>query len=644
MAKPPKIPAKQRHEEVQFEKMVLKDLEHNIHMGDLWKSRIRVLARTADGPLDISELCDGVSWQDRSSDDLKNINTQAAMTGSITLKKPALRQYNKLLPPALSARVVHGVDRMGALGVVVIAQVGYGNHYLNLWAMRVTPGFDSDVAESISLADGSWTLTLTDDLWSIAQSVADFKYVAGKKIRKKGWRCDEIAADVCKRYRIPVRTLSQGTAQFSLSNGDTHKRSPIHVITAAYHEETLRTGRTFIIRWGPPGKKFAFGALEVIPMRRNRDLTRLREQIIDATLTRSQATGFATIIEAHGTLKEKKGKSKKLVHTETSKDGLKRFGWVLKTVDFGEVDSELELKILAKRSLAQRLTPVRTAEINHPGFASIRRGDAIHIDLPEEGYADVPLNALMTPKGKQPKWLIQALKDAEKKDPTMFDLTPQQVSGPAANPFGNPPPHVLPIANQGIAFVTSAAHAVAAGSYTMDLTTSFIDVLDPARVRAQVDKTIRDWKDRGKKKPKKTKRGSSSTSSGTYDGSHPLAVMGNIIGTPYVGTHTVGNWESDNAVDIAADVGTDVIAVDSGQIRAGSGWNNPPDGSRFSGWEVPLWGDDGTNFFYQHLSQRSVSDGQHVSKGDVLGKSGTANGVNHLHFAVEPPATPYTWT
>ena len=53
------------------------------------------------------------------------------------------------------------------------------------------------------------------------------------------------------------------------------------------------------------------------------------------------------------------------------------------------MSSELELKILAKRSLAQRLTPIRSAEINHPGIRAIRRGDAIHIDLPEEGYAQV---------------------------------------------------------------------------------------------------------------------------------------------------------------------------------------------------------------------------------------------------------------
>jgi hypothetical protein len=37
---------------------------------------------------------------------------------------------------------------------------------------------------------------------------------------------------------------------------------------------------------------------------------------------------------------------------------------------------------------------------------------------------------------------------------------------------------------------------------------------------------------------------------------YPLARRGKIIGTPYTGTHTLGNWQSDNAVDIAVPVGT----------------------------------------------------------------------------------------
>jgi hypothetical protein len=507
-----KISAAERHKEIRFENMVVDQLEHTVSVVDVWKTRVRVIARTVDGNLDISKLCDNLTWQDQSSDDLKNINTQAAMTGSITLHKPALRQYNKLLLPAFSARVVNGTDRWGAMGVVIICQVGYGKHFTSMWAMRVTPGFDSGTAETVTLSDGSWVLTLTDDLWTLAQTVADFKYTSGKKTRKNGWRCDEIAADVCKRYRVPVRALAQGSAYFSMP--PSLLTSPVHVITAAYQEETKRTGRTFIIRWGAPDKKHPFGALEVVPMRRNRNLTKLRRLLLDATLTRSQSPGFATVVLGRGTVKEGK-KHKTITVTATSDPGVRRFGFIRKTVNFGQVSSQLELQILAKRSLAQRLSPIRTAELNHPGIATIRRGDAIHIDLPEEGYADVPLSSLETPRTPHTKSknttkvLLSALAAAEKNDPTMFGLPDpaavaqsQSSQTPAADANA---PAFMPIANQGIAFVTSAAHSVSAGSYTVDLQTSFIDVLDPRELRAQVDKTIRDWKTAHKKTTPATK-------------------------------------------------------------------------------------------------------------------------------------------
>lgn len=496
-----KIPARQRHEEIKFENMVISQDEQTISTPDIWKTRIRVVARTADGNIDISGMCDGLSWSDQSSDSLANINVQAAMSGSITLKKPALRNYRNLAS-VFSARVVKGVDRWGALGVVIVAQVGYGKKYTSIWAMRVTPGYGSSTSESISLASGDWTLNLTDDLWTIAQTVADFKYTKGKVIRKNGWRCDQIAHDVCQRYRIPVRTLSQGTTFFALAASDTALKSPVDVITAAYNEETKRTGRTFIVRWGAPDAKHPFGALEVIPMRRNRNLYRLRQQLLDATLTRSQQTGFATIILARGQIKQRKGKTRKVTATVRSDPAIHRFGFVRKTIDFGTVNSETELRIMAQRSLAQRLTPIRTAELNHPGIASIRRGDAVHINIPEEGYSDAILTALQTPSQKhKPKYLVAALQAAEKADPSLYGLPdPTAAAAAASQSTSTTPaadantPAITPVANQGIAFVTSASHSVSSGSYTMDLSTQFIDVLDPREIRAEVDKTIRDWK------------------------------------------------------------------------------------------------------------------------------------------------------
>jgi murein DD-endopeptidase MepM/ murein hydrolase activator NlpD len=102
-----------------------------------------------------------------------------------------------------------------------------------------------------------------------------------------------------------------------------------------------------------------------------------------------------------------------------------------------------------------------------------------------------------------------------------------------------------------------------------------------------------------------------------------------IIGTPYVGTHTLGNWQSDNALDIAVPTGTPILATRNGVIGRVSGDNNDPS-SQLNGFQVYL-NDD---IWYTHLSKAAVSPGDKVKKGDVIGYSGAANGVEHLHFAV----------
>ena len=134
-----------------------------------------------------------------------------------------------------------------------------------------------------------------------------------------------------------------------------------------------------------------------------------------------------------------------------------------------------------------------------------------------------------------------------------------------------------------------------------------------------------------------TIRGSSPVQA-IYAGDYPLAQRGVMIGFPNAGPqHTLGYWQSDNAVDIAVPVGTDVVAVSDGIVHASGAWSVPYSlASQSSGWEVPLFGDGGNNYFYQGLSQRLVSDGQHVTQGQVIGKSGGAGGVACLHVAIQP--------
>lgn len=110
--------------------------------------------------------------------------------------------------------------------------------------------------------------------------------------------------------------------------------------------------------------------------------------------------------------------------------------------------------------------------------------------------------------------------------------------------------------------------------------------------------------------------------------SYPLAAKGNIIGRPYQGTHTLyGNWESDNAVDIAAKSGTPVYAVADGTI--GSQLGSLGKGGNLSGDRVHLV-TAGNEFYYAHLKSYVVRSGQRVKKGQLIGYTGA---LNHLHIA-----------
>lgn len=122
---------------------------------------------------------------------------------------------------------------------------------------------------------------------------------------------------------------------------------------------------------------------------------------------------------------------------------------------------------------------------------------------------------------------------------------------------------------------------------------------------------------------------------GTYTGSYPLGKMGNIIGRPYGGTHTLGNWQSDNAIDISAKIGTPIIAVEDGVIGSRIGSLNSKK-SQMAGLRLTLEGGD-NKFYYAHLSRiaGNIKPGTRVKKGQVIGYSGSANGVAHLHIGVE---------
>jgi murein DD-endopeptidase MepM/ murein hydrolase activator NlpD len=113
---------------------------------------------------------------------------------------------------------------------------------------------------------------------------------------------------------------------------------------------------------------------------------------------------------------------------------------------------------------------------------------------------------------------------------------------------------------------------------------------------------------------------------------YPLGKHGKVIGTPYSGTHTLCDWQSDNAIDIAVPIGTPVYATETGTITKTRIKSSLA--GRFGGSQVTL-GSRHNGFFYAHLKRVVVKSGQRVKKGQLIGYSGAANGVQHLHFGIE---------
>ena len=117
---------------------------------------------------------------------------------------------------------------------------------------------------------------------------------------------------------------------------------------------------------------------------------------------------------------------------------------------------------------------------------------------------------------------------------------------------------------------------------------------------------------------------------------YPLPEPGKVIGTPYHGTHGASapsNWESRNAVDLATPVGTPIYAQGAGVIGDQIGSLDSKD-PKMQGLRVHLVTGD-NEFYYAHLSKLVVKAGEHVQDGQLLGYSGSANGVAHLHFAAK---------
>ena len=102
---------------------------------------------------------------------------------------------------------------------------------------------------------------------------------------------------------------------------------------------------------------------------------------------------------------------------------------------------------------------------------------------------------------------------------------------------------------------------------------------------------------------------------------------------------TLGDWRTHDGVDIAAEVGTQVLAACSGTVTQVID-------DDLMGTSVTIAHDGGYETVYSNLqSVPAVSEGQHVSAGEVIGSVGCTSIAEfaipaHLHFGVTKDGVP----
>jgi hypothetical protein len=391
--------------------------------------------------VDFSDRLESCEWRDEGN--AYNLNTIPVLRGTI-----AWRQDDPDLGGHINVRDGHQVR----------CDVKWLGNWEPLWQMRIIK------PPQHTLEDGTATAEIADDLILATLSRGNFRYRKGKTHRKKGWRYTEIVADVAERYGIPLGKMVKPAAW--IEHLDQTATSPLEMIRQAVMKEQEKTGKRFIIAWRPQPDASAPGGmrfcLNVLHPTRNPLLYTMRDQIRSATSSPLRRAKFATSVVATGSQKVKGGKRKKL-RVRVNADGIhnspkrgknrrgdnliKRYGFIERHVSLSGNPSRQDLIDKAKHELAVQAVQTRVLDnFVHYGIAFVRRGDVVKVDLPDEGYS-----------GKR-----------------------------------------------AYMFVVSVTHSLSPEDYTMSLTLTWKDPLDPNVTRKMREKAMRAKKraERGKKKKK----------------------------------------------------------------------------------------------------------------------------------------------
>lgn len=286
-----------------------------------------------------------VTWEDAGG----------PLVGSVT--------YNKgFKPPPIGP---------GHMFILEWASSAASETWYEIWRMR------ADAPES-QVDQGYQTVQLVSDLAYLRKSKDHFKY--GKsKVHPSGVTTGGIIRLIAKRY---------GQAIGKLATGLTHKVKHFSIVGSPYDailkallmERNDGSGRKYIMR-------STKGKLDIIPLQRSRRMLLIGPAIINATVSQTIGTNYASAITIRGTLKARRGdKKRKPIHLKVSSAAaVRRYGYVHREMKIPAGSStRAEARAAATHELHKRFKPKVAVTFTHPGVPTLKRWDAMKVYLPEE--------------------------------------------------------------------------------------------------------------------------------------------------------------------------------------------------------------------------------------------------------------------
>jgi hypothetical protein len=245
--------------------------------------------------------------------------------------------------------------------------------FRRLWTLALTAGGgESGEGISRSLEADTTSGTLASTLSRYRAVTMDFTYRKDKR-HPRGWTADQITRDVARRVGMPLGKIAKGTHR--IKNLVKRNADPVDVILLAYRQEREASGRLFFAAWD--------GQLNMTVLTRSRFLLELLPVLLSAQYTETRRADFATVLDVR--VAARAGKRTKAVKTRvTDTAGVKQYGRIIKSVSPKSVDSVAEARAWGRASLKRRQSPKRELTITVPLMPTIRRGDALRVDVANE--------------------------------------------------------------------------------------------------------------------------------------------------------------------------------------------------------------------------------------------------------------------